>query len=143
MARTLLAEIVTPESILYTNEVQMVVVTTPAGELGILPLHAPLVTTLAPGEVRLRFGDGAADWEFFSISGGYMQVHEDKVIVLADAAVAVSQIDAARAEESCQLIAERLKELPVDAEDERAEMIRDLDWHQVQLQVAKRRGGKN
>ena len=73
----------------------MVVASTPDGEIGILPLHAPIVTTLAPGEVRLRFGDGAADWEFFSISGGYLQVHEDKVIVLADAAVAVSQIDAA------------------------------------------------
>ena len=143
MARTLLCEIVTPESILYTNEVQMVVATTPAGEVGILPLHPPIVTTLAPGEIRLRFGDGAADWEFFSISGGYMQVHEDKVIFLADAAVAVSQIDAARAKESVELIEARLKELPVDAEDERAEMIRDLRWHETQLKVAERRGGKN
>ena len=73
-----------PRSILYTNEVQMVVATTPDGEIGILPLHAPIVTTLAPGEVRLRFGDASADWEFFSIAGGYLQVHEDKVIVLAD-----------------------------------------------------------
>ena len=143
MARTLLCEIVTPESILYTNEVQMVVASTPAGEVGILPLHTPLVTTLAPGEVRLRFGDGAADWEFFSISGGYLQVHEDKVIVLADAAVSVSQIDAARAKESCELIETRLAELPVDAEDERAEMIRDLSWTKIQLQAVEKRGGKH
>ncbi len=143
MARTLLCEIVTPESILYTNEVQMVVATTPAGEVGILPLHAPIVTTLAPGEVRLRFGEGAADWEFFSISGGYLQVHEDKVIVLADAAVAVSQIDPARAKESCELIGARIAELPVDAEDERAEMARDLDWQELQLRAAEKRGGKH
>ena len=143
MARTLLCEIVTPESILYTNEVQMVVATTPAGEVGILPLHAPIVTTLAPGEVRLRFGDGAADWEFFSISGGYLQVHEDKVIVLADAAVAVSQIDPMRAKESCELIGARIAELPIDAEDERAEMARDLDWQELQLKAAEKRGGKN
>ena len=140
MARTLLAEIVTPESILYTNEVQMVVASTPDGEIGILPLHAPLVTTLAPGEVRLRFGDGAADWEFFSISGGYLQVHEDKVIVLADAAVAVSQIDTERAGESAELIKARIAELPADSE-EREEMIRDLDWHETQLRIAERRGG--
>jgi F-type H+-transporting ATPase subunit epsilon len=140
MARTLLAEIVTPESILYTNEVQMVVASTPNGEIGILPLHTPLVTTLAPGEVRLRFGDGAADWEFFSISGGYLQVHEDKVIVLADAAVPVSQIDLTRAAESTKLIEELIAELPADSV-EREEMIRDLDWHKVQLQVAERRGG--
>jgi len=143
MARTLLCEIVTPESILYTNEVEMVVATTPAGEVGILPLHMPLVTTLAPGEVRLRFGSGAADWEFFSISGGYMQVHEDKVIFLADAAVAVSQIDAARAKESVELIEARLKELPADAADERIEMVRDLSWYETQIKVAERRGGKN
>jgi len=140
MARTLLCEIVTPEAILYTNEVQMVVATTSDGEIGILPLHAPVVTTLAPGEVRLRFGDGAADWEFFSISGGYLQVHEDKVIVLADNAVSVSQIDSARAKESAALISERLAELPPEAEDQRAEMIRDLDWTQTQLRVAERRG---
>jgi len=143
MARTLLAEIVTPEAILYTNEVQMVVATTPAGEIGILPLHSPIVTTLAPGEVRLRFGDGAADWEYFSISGGYLQVHEDKVIVLADNAVAVSQIDASRAKESAELVAERLKELPAGSEsdEERDAMIRDLEWAQTQLRIAERRGG--
>jgi F-type H+-transporting ATPase subunit epsilon len=142
MARTLLAEIVTPESILYTNEVQMVVATTTQGEIGILPLHAPIVTTLAAGEVRLRFGDGAADWEYFSISGGYLQVHEDKVIVLADNAVAVSQIDPVRASESADIIKARLAELPADAEEEREEMTRDLDWAQTQLSVAQRRAPK-
>jgi len=139
MARTLLCEIVTPESILYTNEVQMVVATTAEGEIGILPLHAPIVTTLAPGEVRLRFGDSAADWEFFSINGGYLQVHEDKVIVLADAAVSLSQIDAERARESTKLIKERLSELPAECE-ERDNLLRDLNWAETQLKVAERRG---
>jgi F-type H+-transporting ATPase subunit epsilon len=143
MARTLLAEIVTPEAILYTNEVQMVVATTSAGEIGILPLHAPVVTTLAPGEVRLRFGDNATDWEYFSISGGYLQVHEDKVIVLADNAVSVSQIDSARAKESMELIQARIAELPVGQEgDERDEMVRDLEWAKTQIRVAERRSGK-
>ena len=142
MARTLLCEIVTPEAILYTNEVQMVVATTPDGEIGILPLHAALVTTLAPGEVRLRYGDNAADWEYFSIAGGYLQVHEDKVVILADHAVPVSQIDAARAKESAELVAARLAELPAGAEAEslREEMVRDLEWAQTQLRIAERRG---
>jgi F-type H+-transporting ATPase subunit epsilon len=139
MARTLLCEIVTPESILYTNEVQMVVATTPEGEIGILPLHAPIVTTLAPGEVRLRFGDASADWEFFSIAGGYLQVHEDKVIVLADAAVPLSQIDAVRARESADRIKERLGELPAES-GERENLLRDLNWAEVQLRVAEKRG---
>jgi F-type H+-transporting ATPase subunit epsilon len=140
MARTLLCEIVTPEAILYANEVQMVVATTSDGEIGILPLHAPVVATLAPGEVRLRFGDNATDWEYFSIAGGYLQVHEDKVIILADHAVSVSQIDAARAKESVALITERIAKLPPDAEDDRAEMIRDLEWTEAQIRVAERRG---
>lgn len=140
MARTLLAEIVTPERILYTNEVRMVVATTPTGEIGILPLHAPVVSELAPGEVRLQFGDGAADWEFFSVAGGYLQVHEDKVIVLADAAVSVSQIDKARAAESIELIKQRLEQLPADADDEREECIRDLGWCELQLKTAEKRG---
>ncbi|MDR3687568.1 MAG: hypothetical protein P4L93_11490, partial [Coriobacteriia bacterium] len=87
-------------------------------------------------------GDGAADWEYFSISGGYLQVHEDKVIVLADNAVAVSQIDAGRARESAELIKARIAELPADAEEEREEMTRDLNWAQTQLTVAERRSGK-
>ena len=140
MARTLLAEIVTPEAILYTNEVEMVVATTTAGEIGILPLHAPIVTTLAPGEVRLRFGSNAADWEYFSVSGGYLQVHEDKVIVLADNAIAVSQLDSARVSESAELIKERLAELPEGDSDEREELARDLVWAETQLTIAQRRG---
>jgi F-type H+-transporting ATPase subunit epsilon len=140
MAHTLLAEIVTPEAILYTNEVQMVVATTTSGEIGILPLHAPIVSTLAAGEVRLQYGDTASDWEYFSVSGGYLQVHEDKVIVLADNAVQVSQIDSARARESAELIETRLAELPEDAEDQRDEMIRDLDWAKTQLRIAEKRG---
>jgi F-type H+-transporting ATPase subunit epsilon len=143
MPRTLLAEIVTPEAIVYTNEVQMVVASTANGEIGILPLHAPIVTTLAPGEVRLHYGEGASEWEYFSISGGYLQVHEDKVIVLADNAVPVSQIDSARLKESAELIQTRLAELPPEAaSDERQAMIRDLDWAQTQLRTAERRGGK-
>lgn len=140
MARTLLCEIVTPERIVYENEVQMVVATTTTGEIGILPMHAPLVSTLAPGEVRLKFGDAAADFEVFSISGGYIQVHEDKVIVLADAAVSVSQIDKARASESKALIKERLDALPAEAADERAEYLRELKWFDTQIKTAERHG---
>lgn len=138
MARTLLCEIVTPERIVYSNEVQMVVAMTTTGEIGILPLHAPLVSTLAPGEIRLKHGESASDWETFSVSGGYIQVHEDKVIVLADAALAVSQIDKARAIESKEAIERRLAELPADAVDERNQCERDLAWCDLQIKAAEK-----
>lgn len=140
MAKTLLCEIVTPERIVYNHEVLMAVATTTMGEIGILPLHAPLVTTLAAGEIRLKVGESAADWETFSISGGYLQVHEDKVLVLADAAVPVSQIDMAHARESVDAIEKRLAELPVEAQDERAECIKDLNWYKTQLKAAEKHG---
>jgi F-type H+-transporting ATPase subunit epsilon len=98
MARTLICEIVTPERILYTNEVEMVIAPTIEGEVGILPLHAPMVAALKPGEVRVRYETDRIEW--FAISGGYLQVHEDKVMILADDAAASGQIDVERARES-------------------------------------------
>lgn len=140
MAKTLLCEIVTPERIIYNHEVQMVVATTTQGEIGILPLHAPLVATLAPGEVRLKLSDAPAVWEVFTVSGGYIQVHEDKVLLLADAAVAVSQINPTVARESMEAIKGRLEGLSTEEADERAECIRDLDWYQCQLKAAEKHG---
>ncbi len=140
MARTLLCEIVTPERIVYNNEVQMVVAMTTSGEIGILPLHSPLVSTLAPGEMRLKIGDGQTDWEIFSVAGGYIQVHEDKVLVLADAALSLGQIDKERARESRSAIERRLADLPADAIDEREKCIADLNWCELQIKTAEKSG---
>lgn len=131
MARTLLCEIVTPEHIVYTNEVEMVVVPTIDGEIGILPLHAPLVGALRPGEVRIKFADTI---EWFAMSTGYIQVHEDKVILLADDAVIASQIDVERARQAKALAEQRLAELPAHS-DETDDLERDLKWAEVQIAV--------
>jgi F-type H+-transporting ATPase subunit epsilon len=139
MAKTLLCEIVTPERIVYKNEVRMAVAMTTTGEIGILPLHAPLVSQLAAGEIRLQHGQKANECATFSVSGGYIQIHEDKVLVLADAAIAVSQIDAGRARESKALIEQRLAELPESAVDERAEAARDLEWFDLQIKAAEKK----
>lgn len=138
MARTLLCEIVTPERIVYNNEVQMVVAMTTSGEIGILPLHAPLVSTLAPGELRLKTGDNATDWEVFSVAGGYVQVHEDKILVLADEALSLGQIDVDRARESKAAIERRLAEMSPEAEDEREQCVRDLNWCELQIKTVEK-----
>lgn len=138
MARTLLCEIVTPERIVYTNEVEMVIAPTLDGEVGILPLHAPLVTVLTPGELRVRYNDNK-DVEWFAISGGYLQVHEDKVIVLADAAEHSSKIDVERARRAREIAAERMAEIkdcPREERDGISECEADLKWCEVQLKVA-------
>jgi F-type H+-transporting ATPase subunit epsilon len=139
MAKTLLAEIVTPEGILYANEVEMVVAPTPLGEIGILPLHAPLVSKLAAGEVRLKYGSAVGDWEYFAVYDGYVQVHLDKVTVLADRAVSVSEIDVERAKEAVELIRQKLAELPEEAADEREAAQSDLRWYEIQISRAGRK----
>lgn len=136
MARTLLCEIITPERIVYTNEVEMVVAPTIDGEVGILPLHAPLVSALKPGEIRVRHDGDHVEW--FAVAGGYIQVHEDKVIILADAAVASSQIDVARAREALQHAQQRMSDLPHEDDALRSECERDLKWCEAQIAV----GGK-
>ena len=140
MARTLICEIVTPERIVYTNEVEMVVAPTIEGEVGILPLHAPLVSVLKPGEVRVKWND-QKDVEWFAVSGGYVQVHEDKVIILADEAIPVSQIDVERARQALDRAKERLAEVKVEDQDqgEVDACERDLNWCKMQLELAERR----
>lgn len=95
--RKVLCEIVSPEELLYSGEVRMVVARGVDGEIGILPLHTPLVTVLDIGVLRLKFGDR---WEYVAVHGGYLEVREDKVTVLADSAELASKIDVARAEEA-------------------------------------------
>ena len=86
----LLLEIVTPERLAYADTVDAVVLPGSEGELGVLPHHAPLVSMLGVGELRIRKG-GAE--ESFAIVGGFLQVRPDKVVVMAETADLASEID--------------------------------------------------
>ncbi len=90
-------EIVTPERQAYADEVDAVVLPGSEGELGVLPHHAPLVSTLGAGELRIRKG-GAE--ESFAIFGGFLQVRPDKVVVMAELADLASEIDLEAAREA-------------------------------------------
>jgi F-type H+-transporting ATPase subunit epsilon len=90
-------EIVTPERLVYEDEVDSVNVPGIEGELGILPHHAPLLSILGFGELRIRKG-GAE--ESFAIVGGIVQVRPDKVVVMAETADLAGEIDLAKAEEA-------------------------------------------
>src|SRR3989337_862920 len=93
---TILLEIVTPERLAYSDEVDSVVLPGSQGELGVLPHHAPLVSTLGVGELRIRKGGNE---EAFAIAGGFLQVLPDKVVVMAETADMASEIDVERAAE--------------------------------------------
>src|SRR5215212_12276443 len=93
----LLLEIVTPEKLAYQDEVDSVQLPGSEGELGVLPHHAPLVSTLGAGELRLRKG---GQEESFAIVGGFLQVLPDRVVVMAEMADMASEIDLERAQEA-------------------------------------------
>ena len=93
----LLLEIVTPERLAFSDTVDSVVVPGIEGELGILPHHAPLLSMLGLGELRIRRGGSE---ESFAIVGGFVQVRPDKVVVMAETADVASEIDLERAQEA-------------------------------------------
>jgi len=107
-------DIVTAERVVFSEDVDVVVAPGVEGQLGILPHHAPLMTTLQVGELRVRKGG-----EEFSlaISGGFLEVRPDRVIVLADTAERAEEIDVARAEEAKRRAEERLLERRVPGID--------------------------
>ena len=90
-------EIVTPERLAYSDTVDAVVLPGSEGELGVLPHHAPLVSTLGVGELRIRKG---GQEESFAIVGGFLQVRPDKVVVMAETADMASEIDLEKAQEA-------------------------------------------
>jgi len=90
-------EIVTPERLAYSDDVDIVLVPGIEGELGILPHHTPMVSLLGYGELKIRKG---GDEETFAIVGGFLQVRPDKVVVMAETASMASEIDLEKAEEA-------------------------------------------
>ncbi|MDD5338415.1 MAG: F0F1 ATP synthase subunit epsilon [Dehalococcoidales bacterium] len=99
-------DIVTAERIVYSEDVDEVVAPGVSGQLGILPHHAPLMTTLEAGELVVRKG---GQEEIMAISGGFLEVRPDHVIVLADQAERAEEIDISRADEARKRAEDRLK----------------------------------
>ena len=116
---TLLLEIVTPERIVYSRDVNMVVVKGVEGELGILPNHIPLVTPLKIAPVRVKFDQGE---ETIAVHGGFMEVRKDKVVILAEAAELPQEIDVERARAAKQRAEQRLSSGAKDIDMKRAEI---------------------
>lgn len=128
-------EIVTPEKRAYDDVVDSVVLPGSEGELGILPHHAPLLSMLGAGELRIRKGGTE---ESFAIVGGFVQVRPDRIVVMAETADLAAEIDLEKAEEA-RREAERALEAgfvePADIEQARAALQAAL----VRIRIAERR----
>ena len=110
---TVKLDIVTAARIAFSGEVESIVAPGIEGEMGILPHHAPLMTTLNAGELVVR---SSGEEYSMAISGGFLEVQPDRVIILADAAERVEEIDIARAEEAKRR-AQEVLEHPVSPDE--------------------------
>ena len=115
MTKTIRCDIVSAHKEIYSGEVAMVFATGIAGELGISPRHAPLITQLKPGPVRVQDSDG--EEEFFFVSGGIIEVQPHVVTVMADTAMRGEDLDQAAAEsakaEAERALADRTGEMEI------------------------------
>lgn len=134
MPDTLKLEIVTPEAIVYSADVEMVTLPGVVGQIGILPQHVPLMTQMVAGEMIVH-KDGSDS--YLAVGEGLVEVTSERVAIVTDMAVASGSIDEARAEEARQRAEARLRE-KVSAEESasaHAALARSL----AQLQVKRRR----
>jgi F-type H+-transporting ATPase subunit epsilon len=137
---TLHVEVVTAERELYNGEADVVSAPGSEGRLGILPRHAALLTTLIPGELSIKLG-GAEEPLF--VSGGFLEVSDNSVTVLADTAEHAEEIDQARAEAARRRAQESLEQAASNVE--RAELLGALERAMSRIRVAelaRRRGGR-
>ena len=133
MADTLKLQIITPEAIVYSEDVEMVTLPGIEGDMGILPQHVPLVTQIVPGEIIAR-KDGR-DF-FLAVGEGFVEITGERVAIMTDMAIRAENIDEAKAEEARQRAQARLAE---KLDDEEAALVSAALAHSLaQLKVKRR-----
>jgi len=123
MTKTIRCDIVSAHEEIFSGDVAMVFATGIAGELGISPRHAPLITQLKPGPVRVQ--DAAGEEQFYFVTGGIIEVQPHVVTVLADTAMRGEDLDQAAAETA-----------KADAERELADRTGEMEIAEAQAKLA-------
>ena len=131
MTSTIRCDIVSAEEEIFHGDVQMVVASGEMGELGIAPRHAPLITRLKPGQVRVTLANG--EEQLFYVSGGILEVQPQVVTVLTDTAIRGGDLDEAAAQKAMEE-AQRILAGRSDAQDLAAAQ-EQLVQSQAQLQA--------
>jgi len=124
MAHTIQVDVVSAEESIFSGLAEFVVLPGEAGELGIYPQHAPLITRIKPGSVRIKI-PGQSDEIFVFVAGGLLEVQPKAVIVLADSAIRGKDLDEAKAVEAKKR-----------AEDAIANHDASIDFAQAQAELA-------
>jgi F-type H+-transporting ATPase subunit epsilon len=136
MAATLKLEIVTPEAVVYSEDVHMVTLPGIEGQIGIYPLHIPLLTQIVPGEIIVR-KDGQES--FLAVGEGVVEITAHRVAIVTDMAIPADHIDEAKVEEARQRAAARLRDKLSD--EEVATINASLARSLAQLKVKRRQHG--
>ena len=131
---TILVEVVSAEHEIFSGEAKVVIATAEAGELGIYPQHAPLLTNLRPGDIRIQTDDG--NELVIYVSGGILEVTPKKVTVLSDTAIRADDLDEAAALEAQRKAEQALKDSTADINYARAKA--ELAQAAAQLQALKK-----
>jgi F-type H+-transporting ATPase subunit epsilon len=137
MAATLRLEIVTPETRAYSDDVEFVVLPAIEGEMGVYPMHVPLITSIKPGELVVTKGGKIT---YLAVGEGFVEVTGEKVSVLVDMAMAEEAIDEKAAEEAVKRAEARLKEQFL-GDEESALVQASIAKSLAQLHVKRRRRG--
>jgi F-type H+-transporting ATPase subunit epsilon len=122
MAMTIHVDVVSAEESIFSGVAEMVVVPGTEGELGIFPRHAPLLTRIRPGSVRIKRPDQAEE-ELIYVSGGMLEIQPNVVTVLADTAIRGADLDEARAIEAKRAAEEAMKNRETDMDYAQAQAL--------------------
>jgi F-type H+-transporting ATPase subunit epsilon len=134
--RQLFCRIITPERPVFDEEVDLVIARIADGELGVLVDHAPTVSTVEIGNVRIRQGE---EWSIYATSDGFFKVSENLVQILVEEAIPAEEIDAAEAESRVE---EAERQLADASDEEREEFLRRQRVGENLVRVARRYGGE-
>jgi F-type H+-transporting ATPase subunit epsilon len=117
---TLQVDVVSAEGSIFSGEAKFVALPGESGELGILPRHAPLITRIKPGAVRIERADSGEE-EFVFVAGGILEVQPGSVTVLADTAIRGKDLDEAKATEARRVAEEAMKSAKTDIDFAKAQ----------------------
>jgi F-type H+-transporting ATPase subunit epsilon len=123
MANTIHVDVVSAEEHIFSGEAEFVALPGESGELGIYPMHTPLITRIRPGAVRIKVA-GRSDEEFVFVAGGILEVQPKGVTVLADTAIRGADLDEAKAQEAKRMAEELMlnKDTQIDYAKAQAEL---------------------
>lgn len=137
MAKSFQLDVVTPERLVVSEQIESVVAPGAEGEFGVLAGHIPFLSTLLPGELRYNQGGQV---HFMAVTGGFAEVGPEKVTVLADTAELAREIDIDRAQKARERAEQRLKEAKLAAE-EYARLQASLQRALARIRVANKNRG--